>query len=195
MRSLLLVLVVAAAFVTTLFGALRLMDSGDAPAAVARQPVKAKTWVLEPQTTTTRKPTVAPKPHQSAAERSGDRWVNQAEAVCRQFEGEIQVLVQNRTPQTTTAALYRKALSYERKAILRLHRLSRPKGEDGPLVDRLLKVLDRHLVVFDGALDAIEAKDAKRAQRLVAQLAALTGPTEQAAAELGAFTCAYGGGS
>ena len=191
MRSLLLFLVVLAAFAATAFGALQLMDSGDAPAAVANEPSNP-VRTFEPAPVATKKPTVASKPRKSAAERSGDRWVNQAEAICRTFEDRVKVLVANATPRTQGVALYRKAYRYEREAVTGLHALKRPKGPDRPLVDRLLKVLDRHLAVFDALLDSIESRDG-RSQQFANKLIELAEPTEQAAAELGAFTCAYGG--
>ncbi len=192
MRSVLLFLAVVAAFAAAVFGAMKVMDSGDAPAAIARKP-RTSTRILDLRSIAPPKPRVAPKPRKSAAERSGDRWVNQAEGICREFERQVQMLVQSRTPQTTTVAIYRKAFGYERGAVTRLHGLQRPHGQDRPLVDRLLRVLDRHLVAFDAVLDAVEANDLGRAQGLASELLTLTRSTERAAAELGAFTCAWGG--
>lgn len=190
MRSLLLFLVVVAAFLGAAFGALQLMDSGDAPAAVAAQPSATKSQrAKRPLTPPPAKPTAAPVRRKSAAERSGDRWVNQAESICLQLESQVAALVQNQTPRTSSSALYRRMLGYERAAVARLHTLRRPSGRDGPLVDAFLSVLDRHVAVSYAALAAIEANDRNRIYPALNRLTAVSKAVQQAAADLGAFNC------
>ncbi len=190
MRSVMLVLGILAAFGATLIGAMKVMDSGDVPAAAARPRVASPT-TSNPSPLPVSKPAIAhkpkPKPRQSAAERSGDRWVSQAESICGQFSARVDRLLGDRPSKPIR--VFRKVYSLEHGAVARLHGLRRPPGHDGRLVDRLIWNLDRHVSTFDAWLDAMEAGDGPRIYQTVERMSALARSAESAAGELGAVEC------
>ena len=188
MRSVLLFLGILAAFGATLVGAMKAMDSGDEPAAAVRPRVASAT-TTNPSPLPVSKPTIAPKPkpRQSAAERSGDRWVSQAKRICGQFNARVDRLLGDRPSKPIR--VFRKVHALEHGAVARLHGLRRPPGRDGRFVDRLIWNLDRHVSTFDAWLDAMEAGDGPRIYQSVDRMSALARSAESAAAELGSVEC------
>ena len=190
MRSMLLLLGILAAFGASLIGAMKLMDSGDVPAAAARphvEPAPTSKPSPLPAPKSTIAPTSKPKSRQSAAERSGDRWVSQAESICGQFNARVDRLLGDRPSKPIR--VFRKVHALEHGAVARLHGLRRPPGRDGRFVDRLIWNLDRHVSTFDAWLDAMEAGDGPRIYQSVDRMSALARSAESAAAELGSVEC------